>query len=93
MEGFTGERQSKTLTFTQQDTAIGQASSHHGDQMEALGIGPEVMEKRMEGKWIERRSKSRVEGKRRRGCGEMKEEDKETHAVREGGVQKEEQGR
>lgn len=77
MERFTGERQSKTLTFTQEDTAIGQASSHHGDQMEALGIGPEVLKNRMEGKWIERRSNPREEGKRRRRCGGMKRKRKQ----------------
>lgn len=74
-------RQSKTLTFTQEDTAIGQASSHHGDQMKALGIGPEVIKRRMEGKWIERRSKPREEA--RTWWDEGKEEEKETEATRE----------
>lgn len=54
MQGLTGERQRKTLTFTQQDAAIGQPFCHHGDQLEALGKGPEVMRKRAEGKRRER---------------------------------------
>lgn len=33
----------KTLTLSQQDSASGQPFSHHGDQMGALGKGPEVV--------------------------------------------------
>lgn len=33
----------KTLTFTQQDDAFEQPFSRHGDQMGALGKGPEVV--------------------------------------------------
>lgn len=63
MQGFAGERQRKTLTFTRQDAAIGRPFGHHGDQVEALGKGPEVMKKRVEGKRRERRSKARGGGK------------------------------
>lgn len=66
MEGFAGERQRKTLTFTRQDTAIGRPFSRHGDQVEALGKGHEVMKKRVEGKWRERRSKGKRRRKRKR---------------------------
>lgn len=62
MQGLTGERQRKTLTFTQQDAAIGQPFCHHGDQSEALGKGPEVMRKRAEGKRREGRSEARGGG-------------------------------
>ena len=66
MEGFAAERQSKTLTFTRQDTAIGRPFSHHGDRAEALGKGPEVMKKRVEGKW---REEEQGEGGGKRGTG------------------------
>lgn len=76
MEGFAAERQSKTLTFTRQDTAIGRPFSHHGDRAEALGKGPEVMKKRVEGKWREQGEGGGKEDQ------EEKEEEKE--AARKG---------
>ena len=78
MEGFAAERQSKTLTFTRQDTAIGRPFSHHGDRAEALGKGPEVMKKRVEGKW---REEEQGEGG---GKEEQEEKEEEKEAARKG---------
>lgn len=78
MEAFAGERHRKTLTFTRQDATTGRPFSHHGDQVEALGKGPEVTKKRRE--------------RRERGGGWAKEAEKEAMRKRgeEGGVVMEE---
>lgn len=81
MEGFASERQRKTLTFTRQDTAIGRPCSHHGDQVEALGNGPEVVKKRVEGKMEREEEKAREEGKMRWWGDEQEEKEEEKEAV------------
>lgn len=88
MEGFPGERHRKTLTFTRQDTAIGRPCSHHGDQVEAQGKGPEVIKKRAEGKWRQEKQgegdgKEEVMGRGARGEGRGKGSSEETRG--EGG--------
>lgn len=80
MEAFAGERQRKTLTFTQQDATIGRPFSHHGDQVEALGKGREVIKKRRErrgsgGSWAKEAEKEAMRKRGEEGGAVMEERD------------------